>query len=177
LVNSLKSGQASSAGEFTAALRAARLSEAAHLEAIFDIRDAKTLRLQVLKDDLSHLLGSHPSAHHFDLALVAGEPPRLWIDLVTSVVMEPDPRTFRLVSDTEAGPETLFQTSDRAAMVARIKAEMAHRVVAKARSLRPAPAAHEVRKGASLIFAWLVGAATGVLLTLVGLFLWRLALT
>ena len=38
------------------ALREARLAEAAHFEAALDLRDSKTLRLQVLKDELRAML-------------------------------------------------------------------------------------------------------------------------
>src|SRR5436305_446464 len=97
------------------ALRQARLKEAAHLEAVIDIRDAETLRLQVLKDDLVPIVASKREAEEFfDLALVPGDPPRLWIDLATSVVMAPDPRTYRLVEDSHVGRDTLLETQDRA---------------------------------------------------------------
>lgn len=83
------------------ALRQARLAEAAHFEAVLDIRDAQTLRLQVLKDDLAPaVLANVEAASFIDLALVPGDPPRLWVDLITSVVMAPDPRTYRLVQST-----------------------------------------------------------------------------
>src|SRR5262245_28849469 len=92
------------------ALRQARLAEAAHFEAVLDIRDAQTLRLQVLKDELSPVILSNAEAASFiDLALVPGDPPRLWIDLISSVVMAPDPRTYRLVQDAAAGRQTLLE--------------------------------------------------------------------
>ena len=39
--------------DLSGALRKARLAEAAHFEAVLGIRDSKSLRLQVLKDDLA----------------------------------------------------------------------------------------------------------------------------
>ncbi len=73
-------------------LRAARLAEAAHFEAALHLRDAKSIRLQLLKDDLMPSVAASPLARDlFDLALIPGEPPRLWIDLITHVEMEPDP--------------------------------------------------------------------------------------
>src|SRR5262245_42341701 len=90
--------------ELDGALRRARLAEAAHFEATLDIRDAQTLRLQVLKDELQPLVTSRPEAEaFFELALVPGDPPRLWLDFITSVVMAPDPRTYRLIEDSHAG--------------------------------------------------------------------------
>ena len=80
--------------DLSGALRKARLAEAAHFEAVLGIKDSKSLRLQVLKDELIPVIAATPEAAHvFDLALVPGEPPRLWIDLISFVEMEPDYRT------------------------------------------------------------------------------------
>jgi hypothetical protein len=77
-------------GRLDAALRSARLAEAAHFEALMNIRDAATLRLQVLKDDLEPVVEARREADTFiDLALVPGSPPRLWIDMVSYVLMAP----------------------------------------------------------------------------------------
>jgi hypothetical protein len=149
-----------------AALRKARVAEAAHFEAVLDIRDAQTLRLQVLKDDLAPALTSPEAKRYFDLVLVPGDPPRLWIDLVGSIVMEPNPRTYRLVQDTHANREILYETADRAAMAEKVREYMAHRLVARARQLTSSVAPRAERNGYStgaLILAWLSGLAVGVL--------------
>ena len=155
------------AGGLTDALRRARSAEAAHFEAVLALSDAKALRLQVLKDDLDAVVAASPEARQaFDLALVAGDNPRLWIDLITSVIMEPDPRTYRLVLDGHNGRETLFETADRAEMVEKIKVHMAHGIIARWRK-----AAVPVIEGAgavgysadSLILAWLAGLSLGAL--------------
>jgi len=162
-------------GGFATALRDARLAEAAHFEAVLDLRDAKSLRLQVLKDELAALLATAPQpARFFDLALVPGEPPRLWIDLVTSVIMEPDPRTYRLLQDSQAGREVLLETADRGELVEAVKRQMAHRVVARERQMASSPSAAPARPGystAALIFAWLSGFALGALILLVAIIL------
>ena len=57
--------------DLSGALRKARLAEAAHFEAVLEIKDSKSLRLQVLKDDIAPLIAATPEAAHiFDLALV-----------------------------------------------------------------------------------------------------------
>ena len=57
------------------ALREARLAEAAHFEAALDLRDSKTLRLQILKDELLPTVQSSPEAKElFDLTLLPGDP-------------------------------------------------------------------------------------------------------
>lgn len=153
--------------DLSAALRQARLAEAAHFEAVLDIRDAQTLRLQVLKDDLKPLIAVNAEAASFvDLALIPGDPPRLWIDLITSIIMAPDPRTYRLVQDAPAGRQTLLETGDRKAMVEKVKQHVAHRMVSRERekvgivASKPAIVGHST---AALVFAWLSGFSIGVL--------------
>jgi hypothetical protein len=143
------------------------LAEAAHFEAVLDIRDAQTLRLQVLKDELAPVIAANAEAASFvDLALVPGDPPRLWIDLITAVVMAPDPRTYRLVQDGPADRQTLLETGDREEMVEKVKQHVAHRVVAREREKlgvaapKPALIGHST---AALVFAWLSGFSIGVL--------------
>ena len=149
------------------ALRQARLAEAAHFEAVLDIRDAQTLRLQVLKDELApEILANVEAAAFVDLALVPGDPPRLWIDLITSVIMAPDPRTYRLVQDGPAGRRTLHETADRIEMIARIKQHVAHRLISREREKTAAAPPKPVVLGhstAALILAWLSGFAIGAL--------------
>ena len=166
--------------DLKAALRRARLTESVHFDAVLEIRDAETLRLQVLKDDLAPIIATYPDAAAlFDLALFAGDPPRLWIDLVTSVTMGGNGRTFCLIQDTQAGRETLFETTDRAEMTARLKQHIAHRLVARERVMAVPPrqpAIHGYSQGA-LILAWLSGFSIGVLaLIIAGLLYARYAL-
>jgi hypothetical protein len=161
------------------ALRQARLAEAAHFEAVLDIRDAQTLRLQVLKDDLAPaVLANADAAAFVDLALVPGDPPRLWIDLITSVVMAPDPRTYRLVQDETAGRQILLETADRVEVADRIKQQIAHRLIAREREKSRMAASKPVSTGYStsaLILVWLSGFTIGILtLFVVGILIARL---
>ena len=151
-----------------AALRAARLAEAAHFEALMNIRDAATLRLQVLKDDLEPIVQARREAEEFiDLALVPGHPPRLWIDMVAYVVMAPDPRTYRFCQDTAGGQRVLLETTDRSEMAERITAYIAHRVIDRQRHIvEPAGEARPQRRAygwGALLLAWLSGFSLGVL--------------
>ena len=155
-------------GRLDAALRSARLAEAAHFEALMNIRDAATLRLQVLKDDLEPIVRARREADTFiDLALVPGSPPRLWIDMVSYVVMAPDPRTYRFCQDTTDGQKVLFETAERAETVERITAYIAHRVIDRQRHL-VVPAGESwlaVRRTHGtpvLLLVWLSGFALGI---------------
>ena len=94
-----------------------------------------------------------------------------------SVVMAPNPRTYRLVQDSQAGRETLFETQDRGEMVACIRQHMAHRLINRARHMARAPAG-TLRSGYSagaLVLSWLSGFTLGVLaLFVMGILLSRL---
>jgi hypothetical protein len=148
------------------ALRQARAAEAAHADAVFALRDAKAIRLQLLKDDLMPIVAALPQSEHlFDLALIPGDPPRLWIDLISYVVMEPEHRSYRLYEDRQSGREILFESEDRALMVERIRRHMAHRLVARQHQISSVTSA-DVPAGfsvGSVILAWLAGFALGAL--------------
>ncbi|MCB1378937.1 MAG: hypothetical protein KDK89_11300 [Alphaproteobacteria bacterium] len=152
--------------DLRADLQAARQAEAAHFEALQGLRDSKSIRLQLLKDDLAPIVASSPEAADlFDLALVPGEVPKLWIDLITAVVMEPDHRTYRLIEDHQDGRDVVLESSDRAEMVARIRQLMAHRIVVRQRRAAaevPIPSSTGYSAG-SVILAWLAGFSLGAL--------------
>lgn len=149
-----------------AALREARLAEAAHFEAALELRDSKSLRLQLLQDELLPAVRSSTEARElFDLTLVPGDPPKLWVDLVSYVVMEPDHRTYRFVQDRQDGREVLFESNAREQTVAAIRRHMAHRLVARERkvSALPQPVVQAGYSTAALILAWASGFAFGAL--------------
>jgi hypothetical protein len=155
------------------------LAEAAHFEAVRDIRDAQTLRLQVLKDELAPvILASAEAASFIDLALVPGDPPRLWIDLITAVVMAPDPLTYSLIQDSPGGRQTLLETGDRKEMIEKVKQYVAHRMVTREREKlgvaapKPTSIGHST---AALVLAGLSGFSIGVLaLFIAGILISRL---
>ena len=157
--------------DLSVALRKARMAEAAHFEAALGIKDSKSLRLQVLKDDIAPIIAATPEAANvFDLALVPGEPPRLWIDLISFVEMEPNYRTYRLQQDNQGGREALFETVDRAEMVNYLKSYLAHRMIVRERQIvRAAPVMQPVARytTVAIIFAWFNGLILGLLILLV----------
>ncbi|MFM8748209.1 MAG: hypothetical protein ACKOED_16320 [Aestuariivirga sp.] len=149
-----------------AAVRDARLAEAAHFEAALDLRDSKSLRLQILKDDLLPAVQASPEARDlFDLTLLPGEPPKLWVDLTSYVLMEPDHRTYRFIQDRQDRREILFESADREQAAAAIRRHMAHRLVARDRQAAslPPPPVQTGYSTASLILAWISGLAFGAL--------------
>jgi hypothetical protein len=159
-------GESTPAAELEAALRAARHAEALHRESLSLISDAATLRLAVLKDELAaYVAGNKAARGFFALAILPGEKPRLWLDLVHWVEMAPDPRSYRLIGDRESGLESLLETRDRAEMVQFAKTWMAHRLVERARvqaTPRALPPVQGYSAGA-LILAMVAGFSIGVL--------------
>lgn len=147
------------------ALREARLAEAAHFEAALDLRDSKLLRLQILKDELLPVVQSSVEARElFDLTLLPGDPPKLWVDLTAYVVMEPDHRTYRVLQDRQDSRDILFEGMDREQAAAAVRRHMAHRLVARERQSASLPAvATPGYSAATLILAWVSGFAFGAL--------------
>ena len=150
-------------------LAEARLKQSAHHDAVTDIRDAQTLRLQVLHDELAPLVRARPETAGFiELALIAGDPPRLWIDLTSYVTTAPDPRTFRLVQDTRQGHNILLETKNRSEMHKKVVEFIAHRAVQRQRELpqtgpnQPVPGGQYTTP--ALILSWLTGFSFGILM-------------
>ncbi len=154
--------------ELTKALREARLASAAKLDATLGLSDARALRLDVLRAELAPVVATSEEAKAlFDLNVQPGETPKLWLDLISSVVMQPDARTYRLVQDQDNRRETLFETTDVNEMAAHIVKYLAHRIVVHEKMVRGhSPMPDTVLKAYSvvdLVYVWVTGAAFGVL--------------
>jgi hypothetical protein len=158
-------------------LRFARLAEGAHHAAIVDIRDASVLRLQLLKDAIEpEIAGARAAGGFTDLALVADYPPRLWIDMVSYVVMAPDPRTYRFQRDTRTGHQALCETGSLDEMAECVISYMAHRLIEYQRRGEEAPAEMPSTSSgnASLLLAWLSGLTAGIFAVLIAFILLRI---
>ncbi len=160
-------------GRLDKALRSARMAQADHLNAIFEIRDIQHLRLEALREDLEKVISEKPGAQDVtDLTVDASEPYRLWIDVLSYVIMEPDPRTYRFVQDTEEERQLIFETKDRPEMVKKITEYVAHRMIEQERLRTSREGKTEAifqsgYSGLALFFAWICGLALGVLALLV----------
>ena len=154
--------------EFTKALRNARLASAAKLDATLGLADARALRHDALRAELTPIISGNSEAKAlFDLNVHAGETPKLWLDLISSVIMEPDPRTYRLVQDQDSRRETLFESTDLKAMSDYVVTYLAHRIVAHEKLARGvSPLSVKSANNYSLvdlIYVWITGAAVGIL--------------
>jgi hypothetical protein len=144
------------------ALQDARAKDTARLEALFNVQDLRALRLSHLNDMIAPELTKNAVARPlFNLNLEPGETPRLWLGLTSSIVMEPDPKTYRLVQMTEATRETLFETADAVAMKRFALRHMAFQIVEQRR--KPLwPATLKQISVLPLALAWFFGLVCGI---------------
>lgn len=163
---------------FTKALKEARLAEAAHLDAVLDLRDVRVLRLETLREMLQpQLKMNNDTNSFFELSVQSGEKPKLWLDLISAIEMEPDPKTYRLVQGKQGARESLFETRDAELMAAFALKYLAHRLIAQDKlsanlqmnALKP----DQLSRYSiwDLAYVWF----TGVLLGALGLLAWALA--
>ena len=149
-------------------IRVARLAHAEKLTATEHIHDASVLRLQVLKDELSPMFAQNPAARRvIDLALVPGDPPRLWIDMTGYVTMAPDPQTYRFQRDTFCRRELVLESKKRSEIIASIMAHVANHLVEREKQLALMTASDMGRgetgvRKSSLVIAWLAGLSLGI---------------
>jgi hypothetical protein len=157
-------------------VRKARLAQAAHFDALVEIRDAQTLRLVALKDALENEMREEPRLKALLPLQLAGEfPPRLWLDNITYVEMQPDPRTFRLVRQQENRHVTVHETRDLANMTRAIKNYASHRLVER-ELFDPSEENGKSRSVSQLLMSWLTGFTIGIMVMLMaGLLTGRLA--
>jgi hypothetical protein len=148
-------------------VRRARLAQAAHFDALVDIRDAQTLRLAALDSELRRKLDRERDlAARLQVKLETGFPPRLWLDTVAYVEMEPDPRTYRLVRQGKDGHETVAEGRELPAMVSAIRSYAAHRMVEVDMAVT-SDGNGLARSWPQVIIIWLTGFIFGVLSLLV----------
>lgn len=144
-------------------VRRARLAQAAHFDAVVSIRDAQTLRLAALHEELTARMRDEPRLKALlPLQMDTGFPPRLWLDDISYVEMEPDPRSFRLVRQEASGHITIAETRELREMVNRIRTYAAHRLV-EAERVTGAGSNGNSKSVSQLIMVWLAGFTFGVL--------------
>lgn len=154
--------------QFTAAIKSARLAQSAQLDAMMTIHDARLLRLENLRDALvAKIAGNETAKGLIDLSELSGAKPKLWIDLNASVVMEPDPRTYRLQQDAQNSTEIVFETTTMSEMADYVLRFMAHRTLLRKKvELAARKTVSEGQKCYSLfdmIYVWATGCIFGVM--------------
>ena len=114
----------------SAAIRVARAEVADRAQALGDLHDAELARLELLREMLDPVLAQvPPEVELFDVGLVPGEHPRLFIDMVCFVEMGRDRRSYRLVQDRRYARTVLHEGEGAGAAVAAVTAYIARRLV------------------------------------------------
>ena len=157
-------------------MRRARYIEAAYFDSARGYGDSESLRLEALKGELSaHLAVNRKQSQFAELVLVPGEPPRLWIDLVTSVVMEPDYRTYQVEQELN-GESSILLTTGRREQVLRFlqeylsqRASLRSDAISDSASARPRDAGSSHWSTGFVIYAWLTGFVLGLLIILIAI--------
>ena len=118
------------------AMRKVRLAEAERTDVIIELQETEKARLEILLEELASVIKEIPDDdEQFALQVVPGNPPRLWVDLTSHVVMGRDRRTYRFVKDTRMG-RTVIQETDEAGPVADCITEyIAERIIERERAL------------------------------------------
>jgi hypothetical protein len=123
-------------GDLKSALRKARIESAERSDVISELRGAEVARLEILQDQLAQV----PSdCDLFDLALVASEHPRLFVDMIGFVEMGRDRRLYRFLQDTRHGRITLCETEQIDKMVEAVTNYIAQRLIERERALAADP--------------------------------------
>src|SRR6266849_347831 len=123
-------------------LREARIEAADRTGVVVDLRDAEVARLEILNEALDPLFSQIPdTVDLFDRGISQGETPRLWIDVVSHVVMGRDKRIYRLVQDSRFGRIVIAESHEVAVIVGAVTDYVARRMIERERALVATPMA------------------------------------
>jgi hypothetical protein len=118
------------------AIRQARIETAERTGVVVDLRDAEVARLELVNDALDPVFAEIPSeVDLFDRGVSKGEVPRLWIDVISYVVMGRDKRIYRFVQDTRFGRKVLLESPTIPEVVEAVTRYVAGRLVERERAL------------------------------------------
>lgn len=118
------------------ALRRARTDDAARADVVSELRGAELARLEALEDALQPVLEQLPKhVDLFDVGLMPGEKPRLFIDMIGFVEMGRDRRAYRFLQDTRHGRITLAESDRIETIVEAATSYIARRLVEREKAL------------------------------------------
>jgi hypothetical protein len=120
----------------TDALRRARIADADRTDVVVEIREAERARLDILADELRGVFSElPPDDEQFVNAVVPGDPPRLWIDATSFVMVGRDRRVYRFLKDTRLGRTVILETASLDDMADAVTNYVAERVIERERAL------------------------------------------
>jgi len=118
------------------ALRQARSENAERHDAVDDLRQLETARLEMLEDAIRPIVDEAPEdAEMFDLGITQGERPRLFIDMIAFVDLAGDRRRFRFFQDTRHGRVLIAESESVAQIVTAVTNYVARRLVEREQAL------------------------------------------
>ena len=118
------------------AMRRARFDDAERSEVITDLRAARIGRLEVLQEALAPLIAQIPSGvEMFDIGIMPGANPRLFIDMIAFVELGRDSRIYRFVQDTRHGRVILAESESVDAIVEAATYYVARRLLEREKAL------------------------------------------
>ncbi len=131
-----------------AALRRARLENAERGDALDELRGAEVARLDLLREQLEPVFAQLPEdCDLFDLGLIQGEKPRLFVDMIAFVELTRDHRGFRFLQDTRNGRVLIAESEQSDAIAHAVADYLARRLVEREKALTAAtnPATQPLR--------------------------------
>lgn len=118
------------------AIRKARVEQAERSDVVSELRRAELARLEMLQEAFRPILAQVPAnVDLFDSGIVAGERPRLFIDMIAFVEMSHDRRTYRFVQETRNGRVTLAESERAETLVEAMTDYIARRLVEREAAL------------------------------------------
>ncbi|MFD1704164.1 hypothetical protein ACFSCV_14255 [Methylopila henanensis] len=141
------SARPASSGPLREALRRARIEAAERSDVVIDLRQAEIARLEILRDALAPVFADvPPEVDLFDVGLVPGDRPRLFVDMVSFVEMGRDRKVYRFLRDGRHGRSVAAESEQVEPIVAAVTDYVARRLVERERLLaqddhehRPSP--------------------------------------
>jgi len=122
-----------------AALRRARLESAERGDAQDELRGAEVARLDMLREQLEPVFAQLPEdCDLFDLGLIQGERPRLFVDMIAFVELTRDRRGFRFLQDTRNGRVLIAESDQMDAITQAVADYLARRLIEREKALRAA---------------------------------------
>jgi len=119
-----------------AAIRRARVENAARSDAVEDLRDAEYARLDLLRERLVPIFDEIPDdCDMFDLGLAPGPRPRLFVDMIGFVELAHDRRSYRFLQDTRFGRLTLAESESIDTIAHSVADYVARRLVEREKAL------------------------------------------
>ncbi len=118
------------------AMRKVRVASAERTDVIVELQETEKARLEILLEELSEVIKEIPDDdEQFALQVVPGNPPRLWVDLTSHVVMGRDRRTYRFIKDTRLGRTVILETDEAGPVADCITEYIAERIIERERAL------------------------------------------